>query len=71
MTQHPRKEFALHTFSERPLQLIADDDVYEKPLQLSFRADDDSRFELRERERWVLLKIPRCDIDGVGEVKCP
>ena len=20
-------------------------------------------------ERWVLLKIPRCDIDGVGEVK--
>ena len=19
--------------------------------------------------RWVLLKIPRCDIDGVGEVK--
>ena len=21
------------------------------------------------RERWVLLKIPRCDIDGVGEVK--
>ena len=19
------------------------------------------------RERWVLLKIPRCDIDGVGE----
>ena len=23
----------------------------------------------RDRERWVLLKIPRCDIDGVGEVK--
>ena len=23
----------------------------------------------RKRERWVLLKIPRCDIDGVGEVK--
>ena len=23
---------------------------------------------LRER-RWVLLKIPRCDIDGVGEGK--
>ena len=22
-----------------------------------------------ERERWVLLKIPRCDIDGVGEGK--
>jgi hypothetical protein len=21
------------------------------------------------RERWLLLKIPRCDIDGVGEVK--
>ena len=21
------------------------------------------------RERWVLLKIPRCDIDRVGEVK--
>ena len=21
------------------------------------------------RERWVLLKLPRCDIDGVGEVK--
>jgi len=21
------------------------------------------------RERWVLMKIPRCDIDGVGEVK--
>ena len=20
-------------------------------------------------ERWVLLKIPRCDIDGVGERK--
>ena len=25
-------------------------------------------FDKRER-RWVLLKIPRCDIDGVGEVK--
>ena len=25
--------------------------------------------EERERERWVLLKIPRCDIDGVGEGK--
>ena len=25
---------------------------------------------IRERERrWVLLKIPRCDIDGVGEGK--
>ena len=25
---------------------------------------------VRERERrWVLLKIPRCDIDGVGEGK--
>ena len=24
---------------------------------------------LAQRERWVLLKIPRCDIDGVGEVK--
>ena len=23
----------------------------------------------REREGWVLLKIPRGDIDGVGEVK--
>ena len=23
----------------------------------------------KKRERWVLLKIPRCDIDGVGEVK--
>lgn len=22
-----------------------------------------------KRERWVLLKLPRCDIDGVGEVK--
>ena len=22
-----------------------------------------------ERERWVLMKIPRCDIDGVGEMK--
>ena len=22
-----------------------------------------------KRERWVLLKRPRCDIDGVGEVK--
>ena len=22
-----------------------------------------------ERERWVSMKIPRCDIDGVGEVK--
>ena len=21
------------------------------------------------RERWVLMKIPRCDTDGVGEVK--
>ena len=29
--------------------------------------DDDVRVE-RER-RWVLLKIPRCDIDGVGEGK--
>ena len=27
---------------------------------------------VRERERrWVLLKIPRCDLDGVGEGKCP
>ena len=26
--------------------------------------------DLAERERrWVLLKIPRCDIDGVGEGK--
>ena len=25
-------------------------------------------YSLRER-RWVLLKIPRCDIDGVGEGK--
>ena len=25
-------------------------------------------FGIRER-RWVLLKIPRCDIDGVGEGK--
>ena len=24
---------------------------------------------IRMRERWVLLKIPRCDIDGVGKVK--
>ena len=24
---------------------------------------------IRMRERWVLLKIPRCDIDGVGEGK--
>ena len=23
------------------------------------------------RERWVLMKIPRCDIDGVGEGKWP
>ena len=23
----------------------------------------------KARERWVLLKIPRCDIDGMGEVK--
>ena len=29
------------------------------------KGDDDER----ERERWVLLKLPRCDIDGVGEVK--
>ena len=26
-------------------------------------------FPISWRERWVLLKIPRCDIDGVGEVK--
>ena len=25
--------------------------------------------DVGRRERWVLLKIPRCDIDGVGEVK--
>ena len=25
---------------------------------------------LLEREGWVLLKIPRGDIDGVGEVRC-
>ena len=24
---------------------------------------------VKPRERWVLLKIPRCGIDGVGEVK--
>ena len=24
-----------------------------------------------ERERWVLFKIPRCDIDGAGEGKGP
>ena len=23
----------------------------------------------REERRWVLLKVPRCDIDGVGEGK--
>ena len=27
------------------------------------------RVECRKREGWVLLKIPRGDIDGVGEVK--
>ena len=32
------------------------------PISLSRRGE-------RERERWVLLKIPRGDIDGVGEVK--
>ena len=26
---------------------------------------------VEEREGWVLLKIPRGDIDGVGEVKRP
>ena len=39
--------------------------------------DDDAYHYIGERlklekemeERWVLLKIPRCDIDGVGEVK--
>ena len=49
MTQDSRKEFALHTFSERPLQLIADDVVYEKPQQLSFRADDDVCYYIRWR----------------------
>ena len=24
---------------------------------------------VKPRERWALLKIPRCDIDGLGEVK--
>ena len=23
--------------------------------------------DLYQRERWVLLKLPRCDIDGLGE----
>ena len=29
----------------------------------------DKQSRRSERERWVLLKIPRGDIDGVGEVK--
>ena len=29
----------------------------------------DSRQPMTARERWVLLKRPRCDIDGVGEGK--
>ena len=27
------------------------------------------RWRLKLERRWVLLKIPRCDIDGVGEGK--
>ena len=27
------------------------------------------QYDIVERERWVLLKIPRGDIDGVGEGK--
>ena len=35
------------------------------------RCMKDEREKVREDEgrRWVLLKIPRCDIDGVGEGK--
>ena len=36
------------------------------------RGDDVTQSRMsdeREERRWVLLKIPRCDIDGVGEGK--
>ena len=33
------------------------------------RDDDDDVLERKRERRWVLLKIPRGDIDGVGEGK--
>ena len=34
------------------------------------KAESEARMiTVLERERWVLMKIPRCDTDGVGEVK--
>ena len=32
---------------------------------------DTNAGEMMFERRWVLLKIPRCDIDGVGEGKWP
>ena len=40
---------------------------------LSACVAEQERSEILSRleRRWVLLQIPRCDIDGVGEGKCP
>ena len=44
--------------------------LFEEPNPTGSRPSDRIGLEIEERkvrERWVLLKIPRCDIDGVGE----
>ena len=38
-------------------------------LQATAALSERSTSTIQQRERWVLLKIPRCDIDGVGKVK--
>ena len=51
-----------------------DDDVYDYiRWRLKLEGETESGVcmpTLVEREGWVLLKIPRCDIDGVGEGRC-
>ena len=55
--------------------------IQSHPVQRKTEADPDQiqsihigvdkppNVEIKMREGWVLLKIPRGDIDGVGEVK--
>jgi len=51
----------LHRQKDKERQRKTEENVDRRPVVAP-------RYESGER-RWVLLKIPRCDIDGVGEGK--
>ena len=48
--------------TERCMGSYDDDDVY-----WSYEREKVGFIERERERRWVLLKIPRCDIDGLGE----